>query len=352
MSAALRCAGLVVAPDGAPVLRGVDLWVPAGTRASLVGPSGAGKTTLLRAVAGLTPLSEGIVRLGARDLATVPAHKRRIAVVFQEPRLLPHLSVEENVAFPLRAAGAGRTERRARARERLDEVGLGGLAGRATTGLSGGEQQRVALARALSADPDLLLLDEPLAAVNPNRREGLRRLIVRLQEERGLTTLLVTHDRAEAAELGESMALMLEGRIVQQGPPRELFERPASAAVARFVGMVNLLRGTVVDGRIALGGAEIDAPGPDGAAALGIRPEHVVVDEGAAMVARVEEAVYAGAHVRLRLSAGDLRIEAHVPPAAAPPAGAQVGVDLPLERLWRLPGDDDPVGVTAGAPPG
>jgi ABC-type Fe3+/spermidine/putrescine transport system ATPase subunit len=340
VSAALACSGLVVSPGGAPVLRGIELAVPAGARASLVGPSGAGKTTLLRAIAGLTPVSEGEIRLGDRDLAGVPPHRRRIAVVFQEPRLLPHLSVAENVAFPLRAGGAGRAERRSRARERLDEVGLGGLADRATTGLSGGEQQRVALARALSAEPELLLLDEPLAAVDPNRREGLRRLIVRLQEERGLTALVVTHDRAEAAELGESMALMLEGRIVQHGTPRELFERPASAAVARFVGMGNLLRGTVAGGRLEVAGTAVAVPGPDGPATLAIRPEHVVVGDGAPLPGRVEEAVYAGTVVRLRLGVGDLRIEAHVPPPAAPAVGAEVGVELPPERLWRLPGDD------------
>ena len=354
MNAALTCAGLVVSPGGAPVLRGLDLEVPAGTRTSLVGPSGAGKTTLLRAIAGLTPLSEGAILLGDRALDGVPSHRRRIAVVFQEPRLLPHLSVEENVAFPMRAAGVGRAERRARARERLDEVGLGGFTGRATTGLSGGEQQRVALARALSAEPDLLMLDEPLAAVDPNRREGLRRLIVRLQEERALTTIVVTHDRAEAAELGEAMALMLEGRIVQRGPPRELFERPASAAVARFFGMANLLRGTVAAGAMEVAGTPVAAPGPDGPATLGIRPEHVLLGDDAALVATVEEAVYAGTHVRLRLSMrrGQGRLEVHVPPAAAPPVGADVGLDLPLERLWRLPGEDEPASVTAGSPPG
>jgi ABC-type Fe3+/spermidine/putrescine transport system ATPase subunit len=350
--AALVCSRLVVSPGGAPVLRGLDLEIPAGTRTALVGPSGAGKTTLLRAIAGLTPVSEGTIRLGGRELLGVPPHRRRIAVVFQEPRLLPHLSVEENVAFPLRAAGVARAERRARARERLDEVGLGGLAGRGTAGLSGGEQQRVALARALSAEPDLLMLDEPLAAVDPNRREGLRRLIVRLQEERGLTALLVTHDRAEAAELGEAIALMLEGRIVQQGPPRELFERPASAAAARFFGMANLVRGTVAGGALEVAGASIPAPGPDGPAALVIRPEHVVLDDGAALVATVEEAVYAGTHVRLRLRRGEQRLEAHVPPALAPPAGAEVGLELPLERLWRLPGDDDPASVRAGGSTG
>jgi thiamine transport system ATP-binding protein len=328
VSAALECTDLTVSPGGSPILRGLSFAIAAGSRTALVGPSGAGKTTLLRAVAGLEPLEQGSVRLGGRELAGVKPHRRRIAVVFQEPRLLPHLDVQDNVALPLRAAGAGRSERRARARERLGEVGLGGFHERAVAGLSGGEQQRVALARALCAEPDLLLLDEPLAALDPNRREELRRLIVRLQEERGLTTLVVTHDRAEAAELGHRVALMLEGRIVQHDEPRALFERPVSAAVARFFGVANLI--------------------PDHGGTLAIRPEHVQLDPGAPRRAVVTESVYSGSHVRLVLMAGEQRIEALVSPAGAPAAGQEVGVHLPSEHLWRLPegrGDDLPAPV-------
>jgi ABC-type Fe3+/spermidine/putrescine transport system ATPase subunit len=303
----------------------------------LVGPSGAGKTTLLRAVAGLVAVDAGEIRLGARSLVGVPAYRRRIAVVFQEPRLLPHLDVADNVAFALRAAGIGRAERRRRARALLDDVGLGGFADRRVRGLSGGEQQRVALARALCADPDLLMLDEPLAAVDPNRREGLRRLIVELQRARGVTTLLITHDRAEAAELGERVALMLEGRIVQHAPPRELFERPATAAVARFFGTANLLRGEVRGGRLAVGGSEVPVPGPDGPATFTIRPEHLVVGDSGPLEATVVEAVYAGTHVRLTLQAAGQRLEVHATGGEAPSAGARVAVELPLDRLWRLP---------------
>ena len=317
--ATLRCTDLTVSPGGSPVLRGLSFEVRAATRTVLVGPSGAGKTTLLRAVAGLEPLEAGSVRLGERELAGVKPHRRRIAVVFQEPRLLPHLDVQDNVALPLRAAGTGRAERRARARERLGEVGLGGFHGRGIAGLSGGEQQRVALARALCAEPDLLLLDEPLAALDPNRREELRRLIVRVQEERALTTLVVTHDRAEAAELGHRVALMLEGRIVQHDEPRALFERPVSAAVARFFGVANLIA--------------------DRGGTLAIRPEHVQLDPAAERRALVTESVYSGSHVRLVLHAGEQRIEALVSPADAPAAGQEVGVHFPTEHLWRLPGD-------------
>jgi ABC-type Fe3+/spermidine/putrescine transport system ATPase subunit len=221
----LACRDLVVAPGGSVVLRRLSLQIPGGTRTVVVGPSGAGKTTLLRAIAGLERLLEGEIWLGSRRLDTLPAHRRRIAVVFQEPRLLPHLDVADNVAFGLRAAGVARAARRARALALLDEVGLAGFDGRGIDGLSGGEQQRVALARALCVEPDLLLLDEPLAGVDPNRRDGLRRLLVELQQARALTTLLITHDRAEAAQLGERVALLLDGTIVQHGTPQALFER-------------------------------------------------------------------------------------------------------------------------------
>ncbi len=344
MSATLHCRGVVVAPGGTPVLRSVDLEVSAGQRAVLVGPSGAGKTTLLRAIAGLEHVREGTVELGGRRLAGIPPHRRRVSVVFQEPRLLPHLRVEDNVALPLRAAGVGRRERRARAATLLDEVGLAGLAGRTVRGLSGGEQQRVALARALCTDPELLLLDEPLAAVDPNRREALRRLIVRLQQERRVTTLIITHDRVEAAELADTLALMLEGRVVQQDEPRELFERPRSAAVARFFGATNVLRGTVRAGLLHVdGGGCVAVDGPDGLATYIIRPEAVRLDDEGGFGARVTEAAYAGTFVRLTLIRGRQRLEAHLPAGTTVAFGEEVGLCFPADRLWRLPDDEAPV---------
>ncbi|MEJ7875946.1 MAG: ABC transporter ATP-binding protein, partial [Solirubrobacterales bacterium] len=291
----------------------------------LVGPSGAGKTTLLRAIAGLEKPTSGEVVLDGVSQANLPAHRRRIGMVFQEPRLLPNLSVADNVALPLRAAGAGRAKRRELACERLGEVGLGGFADRRVAGLSGGEQQRVALARALCADPELLLLDEPLAALDPNRREALREMIVETQRERGLTTLVVTHDRSEAAELGESVALMLEGRIVQQGDPREMFERPASGAAARFFGISNLLRLP-------------DGPPSD---LWAIRPERVALD-GGPFRALVVEAVYRGTYVRMGLDWNGQRVEAFAAPGEAPGVGDEVSFGLPAKHLWRLPRGSSP----------
>ncbi len=201
----------------------------------------------------------------------------------------------------------------------LEEVGLAALAQRRVQGLSGGEQQRIALARALTASPQLLLLDEPLGALDPNRRGALRRLIRTIQRDRELTTVIVTHDRSEAAELGDTIALMLEGRIVQHDEPRGLFERPVSAAVARFFGATNLL--------------------PDGDATLAIRPEHVVLtdnDDGE-LRGRVIETVYAGDHVRVVVDCDGRSITAHVAPHDTPRVGDDVGIALPGERLWRVP---------------
>ena len=339
MSATLVCRSLVVAPGGAPVLRGVDLEIPRGRLTALAGPSGAGKTTLLRTIAGLQAPGGGEVELDGRRITLLPPHRRNIAVVFQEPRLLPHLTVSDNVALPLRAAGVERGERRARAGRLLDQVGLGGMGERQVSGLSGGEQQRVALARALVGDPELLLLDEPLAAVDPNRRESLRRLIASVQAERSLTTLLVTHDRSEAAELGQSIALMLEGQIVQHGTPRELFERPRTAAIARFFGAANLFRGEVRNGMLDFGGPPVPVDGPDGAATFVIRPEAILLDPAGVVRAQVTEATYAGTYVRLALRIGEREYEARVPAGTAVAVGEEVAIELPKDALWRLPGD-------------
>ncbi|MBS1679674.1 MAG: ABC transporter ATP-binding protein [Actinobacteria bacterium] len=321
----------------APVLRGLDLEVPAGTRTVLVGPSGAGKTTLLRAIAGLESIDGGTIELGSRRIDRLAAHRRHCAVVFQEPRLLPHLDAAENVAFAMRAAGVGRRERRARATVLLADVGLDGFGARRVNELSGGEQQRIALARALCADPQILLLDEPLSAVDTNRREDLRSLIVALQQDRHLTTVFVTHDRAEAAQLGERVALMLEGRIVQHDEPRALFERPSSPIVARFFGSTNILRGVVRNGQMPVGDAIVAMPGPDGEACVTIRPERLRLDPDGPLELQVLEATYTGTGVRLKLADRELRLEATVPPAVAPVAGEWVGIALPLEDIWRIP---------------
>ncbi len=350
----LRLMGVTVIRGGRPVLDALDLDVPARTLTVLVGPSGAGKTTLLRVVAGLHDPDRGAVRLAGSPLDRVPAHRRGIGMVFQEPRLLPHLDAAANVALPLRARGVHRRDRHARALTFLAEVGLAEQAGRRPAQLSGGERQRVALARALAARPRLLLLDEPLAAVDPDRREDLRTLLRRVQLAYGLTAVYVTHDRAEAAALGDRVAVLLGGCVAQHDRPRTVFERPVSVAVARFLGSPNLLTGTVTNGRLHVAGAALPVPGPDGPATLTIRPEHVRLDPAGPLRLQVHAAVYTGTHVRLDLTDGPgpagpgrVRLLVHVLPGDAPAPGAVVRVDLPAARLWRLP---EPAATVTSAP--
>jgi len=302
----------------------------------VVGPSGAGKTTLLRAISGLETLDSGRIDLGGRRIDRLPAHKRRCAVVFQEPRLLNHLDLLDNVGISLLARGVPRKDRRSRAAELIDQVGLGELAGRGVKGLSGGEQQRVALARALCAEPDLLLLDEPLSAVDPNRRASLMELILELQSDRQVTTVSVTHDRAEAAEMGQHIALLIDGKVLQSAEPAVLFERPETERAARFFGM-NVISGKVGGGHLRLEGCEFPVSGPDGEAVFSIRPESVLLRSGAGPEMTVVESVYLGSHVRLRLRAGQTEIESHVRPGEAPASGEKVRVCLPESGLWRIP---------------
>jgi thiamine transport system ATP-binding protein len=337
--AGLRLTAVEARPAGAHVLRGVDLDVPCGGRLAVVGPSGAGKTTLLRVIAGLEPTTGGRIEAGGRPLDGLPPHRRPIAMVFQDARLLPNLDAAENVAFALRVAGIGRRERRARAEALLAEVGLDGLGRRAVRGMSGGEQQRVALARALCADPALLLLDEPMASVDPDRRASLRRLILRLQSERRVTTLIVTHDRDEAAEMGQEIALMIEGRIVQRDTPRELFLRPSSPAVARFFGARNLLSGEVRGGFLRTEAGPVPVPGPDGPARVSVRAESLVLGADGPLRMTVSEATFVGSGLRVRLTRGAMRLEARIASDPVPEVGDEVGVTVPADAVWRFPGD-------------
>lgn len=241
----------------------VTLELEEGAVLAVLGPSGCGKSTLLRAVAGLEPLTAGAVSWRGRDLAGVPTHERGFALMFQDGQLFAHASVGENIAYPLRLRRVGRADRARRVEELLELVGLPGYAARRPATLSGGEQQRVALARALAAEPELLLLDEPLSALDRSLRErlagDLREILVRT----GTTAVLVTHDHDEAFTVADRMAVMLAGQVVQEGPTAEVWRAPATPEVASFIGFETLLEGEAA--RWVLGAL----PEGEAAAALG-----------------------------------------------------------------------------------
>ncbi len=226
---------------GATAVQGLNLNVPSGQLVSLLGPSGCGKTTTLRAVAGLLPLRGGRIVLGGQDIGVLPAHQRDLGLVFQSYALFPHLSAFDNVAFGLRLRQVRAAELKQRTDEALASVGLADFAGRLPAQLSGGQQQRVALARALVIRPRLLLLDEPLSNLDASLRVAMRAEVRRLQRAHATTMLYVTHDQDEALALSDRIVVMRHGRIEQDAPPREVFERPATPFVASFMGYENLL---------------------------------------------------------------------------------------------------------------
>ena len=221
---------------------GIDLDVHQGEFLSLLGPSGCGKTTTLRLIAGFERPDEGEVRIGGRDVSRIPPYKRDVNTVFQSYALFPHLSVLDNVAYGLKQRGLAKRDRRARATEMLELVRLGGFGGRKPRQLSGGQQQRVALARALVMNPRVLLLDEPLGALDLKVRKELQIELKRIQEELGITFVYVTHDQEEALAMSDRVVVMNHGRIEQEGAPREIYDAPATRFVADFIGETNFVR--------------------------------------------------------------------------------------------------------------
>lgn len=261
----------------------VTIDIQSGELVAVIGPSGSGKSTLLKLVAGLESGNTGSILLNGDDLSRKPVHQRHIGMVFQSYSLFPHLNVQDNVAYGLKLRKVPEAERNRKAQELLELVGLGEQAKRSVAKLSGGQQQRVALARALAIDPRALLLDEPLAALDAGIRGHLRDQIRTLQKRFNATTLLVTHDQEEALTMADRVAVLKDGQLLQLATPREIYERPASRAVAEFVGLSTLLPGKVsAQDQVDLGFAQLHAPTgtrrPGAAVTVLIRPEHVVAD--------------------------------------------------------------------------
>jgi putative spermidine/putrescine transport system ATP-binding protein len=293
--------------DGTRALHPLDLEIAAGETVVLLGPSGCGKTTTLRIIAGLeSPDPGGRVRFGDQDVTEVPIERRNVGMVFQSYALFPNMTVAGNVEYGLKVRRMPEAERAARVREMLAMMRIEPLAARRIDQLSGGQRQRVALARAIAPRPRVLLLDEPLTALDAKLREDLRLEIDRLLRSLSITTVYVTHDQAEAMALGDRIAVMSHGRIAQIGSPQDIYFAPADAFVADFIGTMNRVSGEPVDGRLRFAGGWLPLPEGTTASDVMFRPEDLrLVDEANAHFAsRVVSGFFLGDHTRLVLDAG------------------------------------------------
>jgi multiple sugar transport system ATP-binding protein len=332
-----------VYPGGVRAVDDLDLSVADGEFFALLGPSGCGKTTLLRTIAGLERATSGQVCIGDRDVTSLTPGRRDIAMVFQDYALFPHMTVVDNIAYPLRVRGMAKQQRRGKAEEAGKGLSLDGLMARRPGELSGGQQQRVALARAIACHPQVFLFDEPLSNLDARLRLEARTFLKKLQRELGVTTVFVTHDQAEALALADRMAVMDKGRIRQLGTPTDVFQRPANLFVANFIGStpMNLLRGRVSGDAVAVGSVRLPLPGAvadslaDGEEVVyGVRPEYAAFygeprDDGLAGTVAIVENL--GTSFLVSLEAGDVTVQVTVPEGSEPAVGA---------KGWAVPQGD------------
>jgi multiple sugar transport system ATP-binding protein len=343
--ASIEMRGLTKAyPGGVTAVDDLDLTIAEGEFFALLGPSGCGKTTLLRTIAGLERATSGTLLLGGRDVTTAPPGKRDVAMVFQDYALFPHMNVTDNIAYPLRIQKVALGERRRKAHETAEGLGLAELMDRRPGQLSGGQQQRVALARAIAYRPQVFLFDEPLSNLDARLRLEARTFLKRLQGELGVTTVFVTHDQAEALAMADRMAVMESGRIRQVGTPSEIFHRPANVFVANFIGStpMNLLPARVAttsEGMyLALGEVRLPVPAmaagllqDDQEVLLGSRPEYTdlaVEERPHSLPGTVSVVENLGAAALVSVQIGDLMVQAVVPEGEEPPVG---------EPAWLTP---------------
>jgi len=333
--AKLRVQGISKAYGQTTVLQALDLDVATGELLTLLGPSGSGKTTLLQIICGLTEPSAGKLYIDGRDETHLPVNQRDIGVVFQSYALFPHLTVRENVAFPLRMRRLSSDEIHRRVMEALDMVNLGHALDRLPAALSGGQQQRVALARCLVYRPSVILMDEPLGALDRKLREAMQVEIKRIHRETGATIIFVTHDQEEALALSDRICLMNDGRIAQVGTPRQIYEAPDSAFVAEFIGLSNIFRGIVKNGALETADGVIPLPGAAmaGEGTVVVRPEHIALaaPDTAYITGTVTESVYAGSETRIMVT-----LKSGMVAIARQPAGAaEVKIGAEIAIAWK-----------------
>ena len=341
----------------APAVDHVSLSISRGEFFSLLGPSGCGKTTLLRIIGGFTLPDEGAIRIDGADMTSRPPERRPVNMVFQSYAIFPHLNVAENIAYGLRRDGLSKAERGQRVEEALHLIALSGYGARRAHELSGGERQRVALARALVKRPKLLLLDEPLGALDKRLRESMQLELRRIQRETGVTFLFVTHDQEEALAISDRIGVMEHGRVLQVADPRTLYDAPNSRAVAAFIGTMNFFDGRIVEtgasdllldvtgfGRLNLPRRRDWSFTPGAAVTLAVRPEKLILSHTpppghSSLVGRVLSTVYLGDRTQIKLlTDGDHVVSATVSPnAGAYPNGEESCVSFPPADALLLP---------------
>jgi putative spermidine/putrescine transport system ATP-binding protein len=333
--------------SGPPAVNDVSLTIGHGEFVSLLGPSGCGKTTTLKLIAGFEEADAGAILFDGQDVGRLPAEKRDIGMVFQSYALFPHLTVAGNIAFGLEMRGIERREIDRRVTLALETVQLKGLEARYPRQLSGGQQQRVALARALVIEPRILLLDEPLANLDARLRDEMRYFIRDLQRRIGITTIYVTHDQAEALTMSDRVVVMFGGKVAQAGAPMDIYQKPASRAVAEFVGRVNVLKGTILAGKsnprrvsTLLGDFDLP-PSVNGEAGqtldLALRPESMTMQAAADGPAKVIAAAYSGGLIdyRVEVCEGEI-LHVQTFPASRFGVGDRVTVTTSDNQLWPL----------------
>jgi putative spermidine/putrescine transport system ATP-binding protein len=331
--------------DGTRALEPATLDIARGETLVLLGPSGCGKTTMLRIIAGLdTPDAGGRVLFDDADMTSVPIERRNVGMVFQSYALFPNMSVADNIGYGLKIRGVGKDQRAARIAELVKLTNITGLEDRRIDQLSGGQRQRVALARAVAIRPGILLLDEPLTALDAALRDRLRGELNRLLRSLGITTIYVTHDQAEAMELGDRIVVMRKGVIAQIGTPRDIYFAPNSRFVAEFVGAANILEAAVVDGHLVLPGGRLalaraaDAP----SAVAMVRPETIRIVEAAdaALRGTIDSVSFIGDRQRIVVSgASDKLLVIDAPNQTAVNTGDQVGLSIAPDAVRLLPSE-------------
>ncbi|MGZ6733409.1 MAG: ABC transporter ATP-binding protein [Nocardioides sp.] len=334
----LELSSVSVSYDGAPAIADVDLTLPDGQVLAVLGPSGSGKSTLLRAVAGLEPTTSGTIAWDGQDLAHIPTHKRGFALMFQDGQLFGHLTVAANVAYPLRLRHVASAARRERVQELLDLVGLTGYERRLPGTLSGGERQRVALARALAVEPRLLLLDEPLSALDASLRERLAADLRRILVAAGTTALLVTHDQEEAYAVADRLAVVRDGRLVQEGPVGDVWAHPADAETALFLGYARVLEGTAAVIVAAAGGLDPQEGTSTTVRPLAVRRSAIVLDDTGPLAGEVVAARATPDQLRLVVDVDGVgEVDAVAASVAHVGPGERVRLRVDQARLSILP---------------